>query len=114
MRAKLVNEAIGFERYRNPKEALGLDMYAEIKDWCKKIYGIIPANDEVLLHYCVVAERLDYVKYLVEVKKVKIISSALNTAMLTNNEDMKLFLITNGNQDTINYIKNQKGRKLFK
>jgi hypothetical protein len=110
LKAKLVYESLEFERGLEPIKAMGIGIYNEIQQWCKKLYGIIPSDDEVLLHYCILAQKFDYIKYLIEIRKVKIPESLINTAINIGNDKIILYLISNGDQKVINYINSKKKR----
>ena len=91
-----------------PSQAMSIGMEGKFKEWVKGKYRIIPTNDEVALHYAVIGNRLDFVKYLVGIKKVKVASKIINVAITNKYDDIVLYLITAGDQQTIDYIKSKK------
>ena len=107
-----IKELQNFERGQDPKTAMGIGKMNQIKSWIKKNYGIIPSTDETTLHYAVLGNRMDFVKYLVEVKKIPILDKFINLAMTNNYDDLALYLLYPGDQKTIDYIKSKKKKSL--
>jgi len=108
MKAQFVYENLDFERGIDPREAMDIGMEGRLKNWLRKNYGITPTDPEVSLHYAVLGERLDFVKYLVIDKEVPVPDKIVNVAIQNKVDDeIILILVAKGDKNTMDYIKSK-------
>jgi len=110
---KLIKENIEFERGLEPSRAMSIGIESKLSKWLKDNYGISPTNNEVALHYAVLGERLDFIKYLIEDRGAEITTKIMNLAFHNKiDDDIILYLITSGiiggDEIARNYIKSKK------
>jgi ankyrin repeat protein len=113
MKAKYIYE---FERGQEPFKAMEIGSEAakdkEIKDWLKKNLDIENVNPINIIHYAVIGNRLDIIKHMMEVKHIKPTENALHAAITIGNEDIILYLLTDGNEKTTEYIKKHRKNQI--
>jgi len=109
VRAKFVFEK--FTENSDPVHDMGIGMYGMIRNWVKKDFNLSDKElynitDETFLIASTLRNKLDFVKYLIKTRKVKIpdglISQAINNKA---NTDIILYLITAGNEKSFDYVK---------
>jgi hypothetical protein len=110
MKAQFVYETLDFERGMDPKASMEIGMEGKLRS-LKSMYGISSSSDELALEYCVMANNLELVKYLIDVKKVKITDAATNMAFQNHvNDEIILWLVTKGDPKSMDYIKSKTKR----
>ncbi|MFA5153855.1 MAG: GNAT family N-acetyltransferase [Clostridia bacterium] len=84
-----LTEHINFTRGLEPKIAMGIGIEQEIINWFEDSTGL-PFDDvfdfNVVLEYVIYAEKIDYIKYLVDVKKIPITKDLVKIALKTKNK----------------------------
>ncbi len=117
MEAKFIYETLDFERGLDPKKSMNIGMDAKLDAWIQNNYGVKASNDKEALEYAVTGKNLEFVKYLIGVKNTEISNTALNLAFQkksnynlflknTIDDEIKLWLVTKGNPESMDYVKN--------
>jgi hypothetical protein len=114
MEAKFIYERLDFERGVDPREALNIGIEGRLRNWLKKKKGLDfdKTKLETILHYAAMDNQVDFVKYLMDVKKAPVTDGALNVAFANKVDDeIIMYLISKGDQGIINFIESKKKKK---
>lgn len=105
MRALFIYDSFDFERGLDPKKSMGIGMEGKLNSWLQSKYGLKPSTDQIALEYAVMGNHLEFVKYLIGVKKAEISDTAINVAFQNHVDDeIKMWLITKGDQNSMDYL----------
>ena len=111
MEATFIYEKLDFERGTNPREALNIGVEGKLRNWLKKKKGLDfdKTKLETVLHYAAMDNQVDFVKYLMDVKKAPVTDGALNVAFANKVDDeIILYLISKGDQGIMDFINKRK------
>jgi len=111
MRALFLYDSFDFERGVDPREALNIGIEGRLRNWIKKKKGLDfdKTKLETVLHYAAMDNQVDFVKYLIDVKKAPITDGALNVAFANKVDDeIIMYLISKGDQGIMDFIQKKK------